>query len=464
MKNFDPTRQYRSTIIRGKAKRDLDDLLPRYANIIQEICPCPKSEFSRLFNEKLRLALGGAKKTLDNHRTEIAGKLFGMFFVDKEDIVYPSERALRFIENQDQPEFFKDICAKFQFPSGMDSVNTIKDKIDNKISIRQFSFILELLSIAEDNKTNLYKNEIAYFVLNSLDVLQGKAAPAIVYETMIAYRLKGGEVKVEEEGKASSYSMQHINEQLRLLELANLIRTQDDLIVINPLERKSIDYIRSFWNKKIEFDVYNYDFGNPTERKKMLFDWQLYFSQVDKRGLDVFATTIEALQYNIEKPAPIMAKPVSGKIQLGDDGENFVYNYEIDRVKKYDKRLINKILLLGKTKGLGYDIQSIIADGSEKSEFVQYIEVKSTKRVTVPEESLDGWLDSVTLTRNEWIAAEQHEKSFLIYRVYFTPDKVIVYVIKNPYQKNSDGSLKCIPLSYRMDFSSKSIDYKFEKV
>ena len=161
---FDPTRQFRCTIIRGKAKTDLDNLLPKYAKIIQDICPCSKQDFSLIFNDKLKEIVGGTKKTLDNHRTEIAGKLFGMYYLHEDGIIYPSERTLTFLESEDQPAFFKDICVKFQFPNGMDSIHTIRDKVSQKISLRQFSFILELLFISHNKEIKLTKDEIAYFV------------------------------------------------------------------------------------------------------------------------------------------------------------------------------------------------------------------------------------------------------------------------------------------------------------
>ena len=77
---YDSERQFRATIIRGKAKSDLDNLLPAYANIIFEICPCAAENFIIGFNDKMgKFLCESTKKTLDNHRTEIAGKLFGMY-------------------------------------------------------------------------------------------------------------------------------------------------------------------------------------------------------------------------------------------------------------------------------------------------------------------------------------------------------------------------------------------------
>ena len=46
---YDHSKQYRCPIVRGKALTDLDDLLPTYAHIIQEICPTNKTNFKESF-------------------------------------------------------------------------------------------------------------------------------------------------------------------------------------------------------------------------------------------------------------------------------------------------------------------------------------------------------------------------------------------------------------------------------
>lgn len=77
--------QYRCIIIRGKSQKEIDDLLPAYAKVIDDITPCEEGVFAKKFNELLSPYLSSdkrIKKTLDNHRTEIAGKLFGMYYLD----------------------------------------------------------------------------------------------------------------------------------------------------------------------------------------------------------------------------------------------------------------------------------------------------------------------------------------------------------------------------------------------
>lgn len=135
---------------------------------------------------------------------------------------------------------------------------------------------------------------------------------------------------------------------------------------------------------------------------------------------------------------------------------------EKERVRQYKERLVNKVLLLGKTKGLGYDISSIEADrNKEFPEFARYIEVKSTKRVTAP--TFDNvWSDSINLTSKEWIAAAQYKEFYNIYRVYFTRDKTIIAIINNPYQKSKDDLIEVYPTIYQMDFNNKAIQEHYE--
>ena len=117
---YDHTRQYRCTIIRGKSQKEMDDLLPAYALVIDEICPCTHEDFEESFNNAFKRFLPESeriKKTLDNHRTEISGKLFGMYYFAEDGMVYESERTAKFLVDNDQPAFFKDICYKMQFPN-----------------------------------------------------------------------------------------------------------------------------------------------------------------------------------------------------------------------------------------------------------------------------------------------------------------------------------------------------------
>ena len=108
--------QFRCQIVRGKALSDLDNLLAAYAQIICDICPLYASDFKLEFNKRIAHYLNiSSKKTIDNHRTETAGKLFGMYFEDKNGVVYPSSRTLKL---QKRPKFHN-ILTKLFLPIGV---------------------------------------------------------------------------------------------------------------------------------------------------------------------------------------------------------------------------------------------------------------------------------------------------------------------------------------------------------
>ncbi len=462
---YDYTNQYRCTIIRGKSQKEMDDLLPAYAKVIDEVCPCPADEFEVLFNNAFQNYLPESdriKKTLDNHRTEISGKLFGMYYFAEDGRVYESERTQKFLSDNDQPAFFKDICYKMQFPNGTQKVSsTVMERVKNGICVRPNAFLMKLLLIAKNAKVNITKREIGYYVLNSLDVLQGKATPDEVLEAIIQDQKAGIERYITVPGKAKSYCWQHINEQMNYLELANLIRYVDDKrVVLNPNEMETIELFAADWNKKPEFDVYSYDLSTVENRKKFQFAWDEYFSHISVCA-DRFETSAAALVVDLEeteKSEKQKEKTATNHTEFGDEGENIVYEYEKRRVASFNQRLANKVLSLGKTRGLGYDIQSVIAEPGDKAEFVKYIEVKSTKRLTCPDVNDTLWVDTLNITRNEWIAAQQHGAFYSIFRLYFTRDGIVMFVLANVSEKLKDGRMSAVPMTYRVDFSSSSVD------
>ena len=46
---YDANKQYRCTIIRGKSQKEMDDFLPAYAKVIDEVCPCSAIDFEVSF-------------------------------------------------------------------------------------------------------------------------------------------------------------------------------------------------------------------------------------------------------------------------------------------------------------------------------------------------------------------------------------------------------------------------------
>lgn len=456
--SFNPENQHRATIIRGRAKTDMDNLLPIYANILESICSCSKDDFPARFNKRLENVLSvSTKKTLDNHRTEIAHKLFGMYYEDREGIVQISEKTLKLLKDNDQPAFFKDICNKFQFPNGMKKIHKIKEDIEAELNIRQCAYILELLRLAKEKSTAFTKDEIGYYVLNALDVLQGKVSPEEVLQTILDRRKTNIVKKVQVNGKASSFATQHIRETLNYLELANLITVHDQEIFLNTKESNAISKMASFWNKPLPFDLLKYDLNSPDGIHDMYLDWDEYYSRLSEPVPGIFDTPATTLTGR-EAESIFGFTPKSGDppLDIGKEGEAYVYKYEREKVEAFNPKLKNKVLNLSNIKGLGFDVQSVWAEPGPKAEHKIFIEVKSTKRVTVPSKDLN---DTVTLTRSEWVAAEQYGIDYRIFRVYFTPKKIVILSIEDPFSKSEEGLVNVTPKIYEVTFTEKSGEF-----
>lgn len=463
---FNPDIQYRCTIIRGKAQKELDNLLPAYANIIAEICPCTKEDFNKNFNDELSNIIYKAnfdllnknnQKTIRNHITEIAGKLFGLYYFNQ-NFIYESESNKKLLDDNDQPAFFKNLCLNFQFPNGTQFINTIIDRINNQIKFKPFHFNLALISLAQKSEIILTKNEIGYYVLNAKQVLQGLVSPKEVLSQIIKDRASNSIKKLN---FSDSNETQHIREQLNLLALANLIFIDGDLVVLNQAETNTINLFITELNEPLKFNIYKYDLNIDEEKRTMYSDWSEYFGKIAVKDYELISTSIEALQ-RVEVPKVVILKKGIDNTILGDEGEEFVFTLEKNRVGETHPRLTNKVLLLGNQRGLGYDISSVEANENvEEPEFARFIEVKSTKRITEPDLQDTTWIDTINLTRKEWIAAKQYRTAYNIYRVYFTPNSTIVRKINDPFDKNENGIITVLPTLYRMDFGSQSIDKQY---
>lgn len=463
--NFNPDLQYRCTIIRGKAQKELDNLLPAYANIVAEICPCTKDVFDREFNDRLSEIIYDStfenleennQKTIRNHITEIAGKLFGLYYFD-DHYIYESPTNQKLLEDNDQPAFFKNLCLNFQFPNGTQKIQTIEERINDGIKFKPFHFVLTILTLAQKKGIVITKDEIGYYILNAKQVLQGIISVEDVLGIILKDRVSNNVKKLE----SGSFHTQHIREQLNLLTLANLIIIDGNSVALNKSENKIIEEFIKELNTPLQFNIFKYNLSNEDEKKQMYYDWSEYFGKIAVPNPKILSTSIEALKREaIEKPK-VVKRGVDNTI-LGDEGEEYVFNLEKQRVSVFYPRLVNKVLLLGKQRGLGYDISSVEADeNKEEPEFARFIEVKSTKRITEPDLNDNTWTDTISLTRKEWIAAKQYHSAYNIYRVYFTPNATIVRKINDPFGKNEQGTITVLPTLYRMDFGSESIDKQY---
>ncbi|MCF0186044.1 MAG: DUF3883 domain-containing protein [Bacteroidaceae bacterium] len=467
--SYNPNNQYRCTIIRGKSQTEMEDMLPFYAQMVHAFCPCTKDEFQSRCTKKLSKLLfdtsdfsslpDNNQKTVRNHMTEIAGKLLGLYRTDTDDYVYETQSCEFLLETNDFPTFFKNLCANLQFPNGSQKIQTVIERIDNDINIKPLCYVVALLDYARKQPQNiiLTKQEIGFYVLNNLDVLQGRVDVKIVYNQLMEDRKR----KVKHDNLSGSRDWQHIKEQFNLLDLSNITITDDKFIWLNKDEEAAI---RIFVERLAEplFDMCTYNLTTMEGKKQMFADWEKFYGHFDPRlrsmqSIGIAETqTTEAIREN--------GAVGLTTVELGDQGELLVYRLECERVKAYKERLLNKVLLLGKTKGLGYDISSIEAnENPSRPEFARYIEVKSTKRSTEPTFDRVNWYDTLNLTSKEWIAAEQYGDFYNIYRVYFTKKKTIVIRIKNPFKLSQEDKIEVYPTIYQMNFDSSVIIKQYEQ-
>lgn len=470
---YTPENQYRCTIIRGKSQTDMEDLLPYYANMVDKFCPCEESKFQASCCEALSMTLfktkaydklsDSNKKTVRNHLTEIAGTLLGLYYPVRENegvYIYKSETCQHLLDNNDYPTFFKNLCLNYQFPNGEKKSNYVEVELEKGIHIKPFCYVVNLLYYAEQQSSEvlLEKQEIGYYVLNNLDVLQGSVPVEVVYDRILADRKAG----IKHDKLSGSNEWQHIKEQFNLLELAQVVEMDKRYIWLNSHEAKSIEL---FIKQKDDFifDAYSYPFNTLEGRTAYMADWRRVNGKFHHELDNHDSATEEKLNVVGRKGKIAKGGTTKSTVDIGDEGEALVFRLEQERVRNYKERLFNKVLMLGKTKGLGYDIASVEADEYPKNpEMGRFIEVKTTVRTTEPNFSNPAWLDSLNLTAKEWVAAEQYGNFYNIYRVYITKKKKIVVRINNPYKLADEGHIDVYPTIYQMNFNSSVIEKRYD--
>lgn len=469
MSEYNPENQYRCTIIRGKSQSDMEDLLPCYANMVNLICPCTKEEFDQRANQIIAKALfqtsafdelgNNNKKTIRNHITEIAGTLLGLYYIEYDEatsqrMVYESEACRMLRDKMDSTLFFKNLCLNFQFPNGEKKIDKLHEDFSHSIHLKPFCFVVTMLKEAEMHKTRLLKQEVGFYALNNLDVLQGRVSAKEVVQKIMDDRYN----KVKRTPLRGSHDWQHIKEQFNLLELTNMVEVDANHIWLNPSAKQTIEL---FIHKEKEFlyPPHEIDYQDQDCLRAFISNW--------RRSKGLFASELQDIKEEVSDSDSFVlvnkGSAIKSTVDLGDEGEALVFQLEQERIRLYKPRLVNKVLLLGKTKGLGYDICSLEGDENPNNpEFARYIEVKATRRVTEPKFD-KSWSDSLNLTCKEWVAAQQYGEYYNIYRVYFTKYKTIVIRIQNPYQLAEADRIEVYPTIYQMNFGQSVIEKRYEK-
>jgi hypothetical protein len=127
--------------------------------------------------------------------------------------------------------------------------------------------------------------------------------------------------------------------------------------------------------------------------------------------------------------------------KLGREGELFILEYEKQRLKQGGRGdLAQEIEWTSDVKGdgLGYDIKSFEADGSER-----YIEVKTTK---------NGIHQAFYVSANEVRASQELGQSYVLARVYALSSEPKLYFLRGPIDKHAF----LYPTEYRIQISSST--------
>lgn len=452
--SYNPHNQFRCTIIRGKAQKEIEDYIPLYCNLISSICPCEVKEFEAVFNNEFSLHLYGRlfaeetkahKKVIVNHRTEIAGKLYSLYYFEENHVI-ESPLCKLFIETGNIPALFKSLCLNFQFPNGSQKLQqTVKKNICAGLRLRPYHFILQLLEHARRKKVDLSAKDVGIYVLNSYDVLQGKVSPKEVLNYILRDRANNTLPYLL---KGTSKDFQHIREQLNFLVLANLISINggEKKITLNTSEPILKVFLNEPYNEIWE-DVYtSYDAANDHVSPTLESAWMKYASTIRcKKQL--------LTQMSFEYVGGKELRTYSTQ-EIGDEGELVVVDYEKNRLVRLGIENPD-VKWVGKKRGIGYDVES-----SKSSDECRYIEVKATTRITNPDIKSINWLIKFAITRNEFYAAERYKDKFYIYIVFLSARNKSLFVIQNPYKKFKDGTLELSAPKYDAKISAEHVDAK----
>ena len=458
MNSYNPDLKYRCDIIRGKALKEMDDLLSLYADITHSLAPMTARDFNNRFDEQLAQRMDASMKTVRNQRSEM-GRLFALYY-EEDGIVYESEACKFLSESHDQPAFFKNMCLNFQFPNGTQKKETVTERIKAGMHFKPYHFILSLMSLAGKAELTLEKREVEYYALTAKEVLMGMVTPEVVFSRIVSDRKKGvvkelSATSFTSEPKEHSYLHQHSTELCNYLELANLIYQDGGYLHLNEKEQRLIDIFVSEINSVQELEGLDAE-GCATELTRNL--WAKYYGSL-WHGQEIIATSKESIIRDDEENDSREAAPAqpSDSNKIGIMGELYVLKKEKERVRALRPIWENRVKRLGDVKGLGYDILSVDANENLTEAMSRLIEVKTTARVTLPKFG-DNWYETVKITAKEWEAARQYGEHYYIYRVYITPKGFYVFVISNPARQHQEGRLLVYPIDYQLDITKKNLE------
>ena len=426
----------RAFIVRGRGQEERDVFLPLIAAQIEEMTPCDSDSFRKGLSDYLCIILGfenysslttANKKTIDNWFTETIGKILGLYYYSRGQ-AYISENGSRLLETNDHPQFYKNICASLQVPNGINKRATAKEFENLGISFYPCIKLLGILKYIYTESCDIFfltKKEIAYFILNNLSVMRGEANDNLqIISSIENARRTDSEREINRliDDKNPSYYTQHTNECLNLLEYANLVIVDGSKVSINHRDMIGVNEVLDCEREEHRFEL-------STDNADYEEQWLAHYGFLRK---NFSPTQFNSLRRD-ESSEPGIVENITGEsstTEIGNIGEEIVYQYERKKVHQCQPDDLSRVVNLSNTRGIGYDIHSVRCDGSALRSGNKFIEVKTTKRV-LPISSREI-ADSFSITRNEYDKLIQEDDNFWIYRVYLTSEGNFLRKIQNP--------------------------------
>jgi hypothetical protein len=429
----------------------MDSLLPIFARFANETCPVPEPEVKNgLLNLIEKFFPMKSDKTRSNFATEIIRRLLGMIVVSASREARVSDLALKLLEDDDQPAFFKVLISRIQLPNPMSKEVSYLQELNDGIHVRPAVLVLEVLRELNGPASYL---ELRTFALASKPALQGAINASKIAETIREARVSKTALPNPStfEGKPNrARHHQHIDEMLRLLELANLLRRGvDNTFLLNQGEQSALNWIF----QSPSSDGLFREIGSGESYSEFQNAWsEWYGSMPSAEEMTLVETPITAL---IGELPPITGSATTNTTELGKVGEQIVLRWQVDHVKQRRPQDIRHVKDRSMERGIGYDIQSVWCAGEAAGQF-RYMEVKTTKRSTRPESNPDS-LDLVTFTANEYRAAITHGRNFCLCRVYLFPDGYEIHALDDPIQLAETNAIIMEPAGWNLYLTDKAI-------
>lgn len=285
-----------------------------------------------------------------------------------------------------------------QFPEEMRGLfRELYSEKDLYQRVQDFREAFQKLNMAFENKKSIYQDDRAIMVYLNLRF------PSDYYFYKFKMSKEFSE-KVEYPNRFKQGSIENIGIYTNMCNLvrAELIKDQELIQLHNKrLQEKADCYIDESYNILTQDFIYavaqhlTLENGSSVEEVKPF--------SVEEREIHIPSISGEVSF----TPTQIDFEKQNRKQKyLGNRGELFVISYEQDRVSKFSKGYVERVVHAASAEGdgLGYDIRSCNDKGEEI-----FIEVKTTTGVAST---------PFYLTRTELARSKKHSKQFYLYRVF----------------------------------------------